>query len=118
MENRDISGLVFVALMFIGAGIGLLFERPDVGGAVGMGLGFLAMAYIRAKYREIRAEKSVTLGKWRGSMLLVLIGLAFILGGLSLLLGIKIPFRYMGGLISVAIGLLFLAAAFKLFRLS
>jgi len=29
-----------------------------------MGLGFLAMAYIRAKYREIRAEKSVTLGKW------------------------------------------------------
>jgi len=118
MENRDISGLVFVALMFIGAGIGLLFERPDVGGAVGMGLGFLAMAYIRAKYREIRAEKSVTLGKWRGSMLLVLIGLAFILGGLSLLFGIRIPFRYMGGLISVAIGLLFLAAAFKLFRLS
>jgi len=50
------------------------------------------------------------LGKWGGSILLALIGLAFILGGLSLLLGIRIPFRYMGGLISVAIGLLFLAA--------
>lgn len=32
------SGLVFVALMFIEAGVGLLFERPDVGGVIGMGL--------------------------------------------------------------------------------
>ena len=26
--------------MFIGAGIGLLFGRADVGGAIGMGVGF------------------------------------------------------------------------------
>ena len=36
-EVEKASGLFFVALMFIGAGIGLLFNRPDVGGAIGMG---------------------------------------------------------------------------------
>lgn len=43
-----VGGLVFVVLMFIGAGVGLLFERPAAGRTIGMGLGFLAMAYLRA----------------------------------------------------------------------
>jgi hypothetical protein len=33
----------------IGAGIGLASHRPDVGGAIGMGIGFLLMAFLRNK---------------------------------------------------------------------
>jgi len=51
-EEGRVGGLLFVACMFIGTGIGLLFERPDVGGAIGMGIGFLLMALIRVKTIE------------------------------------------------------------------
>ncbi|RDD52793.1 MAG: hypothetical protein BA066_07770 [Candidatus Korarchaeota archaeon NZ13-K] len=115
-KERDPSGLVFVSLMFIGAGVGLLFDRPDVGGAIGMGLGFMAMAYIRAKYKELRPEESLIVGRRPGSVLLALIGLLFIIGGIGLLLGVEISMRYVGGLMLVALGLIFLAAAFRLLR--
>jgi len=43
------EGLVFVAFLFIGMGIGLLFHREDAGTLLGLGAGFLAMAYLRYK---------------------------------------------------------------------
>ncbi|MEQ8624887.1 MAG: hypothetical protein RJQ00_03290 [Vicingaceae bacterium] len=58
MENQEkskkgngaaIGGLVFVGCMFIGAGIGMYFNNVKVGGAIGMGVGFLGMALIRFK---------------------------------------------------------------------
>jgi hypothetical protein len=45
---RAIGGLIFVGCMFIGGGLGLLFGRPDVGGAIGMGIGFISMALVWA----------------------------------------------------------------------
>ncbi len=39
-EEKSFSGLIFVGCMSIGGGLGLLFGRPEVGGAVGMGIGF------------------------------------------------------------------------------
>ncbi|HDI86540.1 MAG TPA: hypothetical protein ENF83_03955 [Candidatus Korarchaeota archaeon] len=116
-EEEERAGLVFVALMFIGAGVGLLFGRPDVGGAIGMGLGFLAMAVLRSRYAEVRAEETAVIGRREGSVLLAVIGLVFIGGGLSMLLGLKIPWEVLGGLLAVAVGLAFLSAAFKLVRL-
>jgi len=56
-EAEKISGPIFVVLMFIGAGVGLIFGRPDVGGAIGMGIGFLVMVLIKTKYKEIKPEK-------------------------------------------------------------
>lgn len=57
-EDTHIGGLVFVACMFVGGGLGLLFDRPDVGGAIGMGVGFLAMALLKS--REVkRVELSI-----------------------------------------------------------
>ncbi len=117
-EDRDISGLIFVALMFIGGGIGLMFGRPDVGGAIGMGIGFLAMAYMRARYREITPERTVIIGKGTGATILALIGIGSILAGLGLLFGIKLPIKTIGGLIAIVIGLAFLAAAFKIVKLN
>ena len=35
--------------MFIGAGLGYIFGNVQAGGALGMGVGFLAMAYFRFK---------------------------------------------------------------------
>jgi len=51
-KREKFEGLVFVACMFIGGGLGLAFGRPDVGGAIGMGVGFLLMAMLRAKRVE------------------------------------------------------------------
>jgi len=42
--------------MFLGMGLGLLVERPDVGLFVGMGLGFIAMAFLRGGAEEKGAE--------------------------------------------------------------
>ena len=116
-EGEERAGLVFVALMFIGAGVGLLFGRPDVGGAIGMGLGFLAMAILRSRYAEVRAEETAVIGRLEGSALLAIVGLIFLGGGLGMLLGLEIPWKVLGGLLGVAVGLAFLSAAFKLLRL-
>ncbi len=44
MSGEGSSGLVFVAFMFIGMGIGYLLGNTAAGLFVGMGIGFLAMA--------------------------------------------------------------------------
>jgi hypothetical protein len=43
------EGLVFVALMFIGMGIGMLFDKTEAGLFIGMGLGFLGMVWVRMR---------------------------------------------------------------------
>jgi len=111
---EHLSGLVFVALMFIGVGIGLFFGRPDVGGAIGMGLGFLAMALLRYYGVEVKAEKSISLKGALGSIILACIGLMFIFGGVALFFNLEYLMKYAAGVIAIAIGLVFLAAAFKI----
>ena len=51
-SGSSIGGLVFVGCMFIGAGIGMLYKSTETGGAIGMGVGFIAMAAIGAYYRN------------------------------------------------------------------
>ena len=46
-----IGGVIFVGCMFVGGGLGLLFGRPDVGGAIGMGLGFICMGLVWAVFK-------------------------------------------------------------------
>ena len=58
MKNGSaIGGVVFTGCMFIGAGIGMLYGKTKVGGALGMGVGFLAMAAIWAYYKS-KGEKN------------------------------------------------------------
>lgn len=47
---ENVAGLLFVGCMFVGAGLGFLFNNILVGGAIGMGAGFLVMAIYQIKY--------------------------------------------------------------------
>jgi hypothetical protein len=38
--------------MFLGGGIGMLYNSEEIGGAIGMGVGFIAMGAIWAYYRQ------------------------------------------------------------------
>ena len=51
-NGSNIGGIVFVGCMFIGGGIGMLFHKANVGGALGMGVGFIAMGVVWAYYRD------------------------------------------------------------------
>ena len=83
-----------------------------------MGAGFLAMAIIKAKYRGVKAEKTAVISPLMGSLVLGLIGVLFITAGLVLLFNIQIPWRILGGLGALAVGFLFIAAAFNLIKLA
>jgi len=47
-----IGGIVFAGCMLLGGGIGILFDAQKAGGAIGMGVGFIAMAIIWIKYKQ------------------------------------------------------------------
>ena len=108
-ERKGISGLVFVSCMFIGGGVGLLFNRPEVGGAIGMGIGFLLMAFIKAREVEV---KPVIFEPPRsfGRLVLILIGAILIASGICVLYDPKLLYPYVVGASVIALGILFLSA--------
>jgi len=57
MEEKKKSSLaivivVFVGCLLIGAGIGNAFDASDVGGTIGIGVGFISMGVIWAYFRN------------------------------------------------------------------
>jgi hypothetical protein len=50
--GTQIGGILFVGFMFIGGGVGLLLGNLPVGGALGMGSGFIAMALVYHSYNR------------------------------------------------------------------
>ena len=117
-EEDRVGGLVFVALMFIGAGVGMLFGRPDAGGAIGMGLGFLAMAYLKMRgvVAEAGAGEPVRVSPVAGAAALALVGGLFVVAGVALLLGLSLPWHIVGGLVAIALGVFFLVLAFRVVK--
>ena len=51
-KRKGISGLVFVACLFVGMGISFATGTMPVGVFIGMGVGFGAMAIVRHKVGE------------------------------------------------------------------
>ncbi|MEM4581244.1 MAG: hypothetical protein QW092_02620, partial [Candidatus Korarchaeum sp.] len=86
----------------------------------GMGLGFLAMAVAdalikRSTEEEVpKAEDRVAGGL--GTLILILLGLGFILGGSSVLLGFEIPWKLLGSVFMVLLGVSFLTMALSMLR--
>ncbi|MBA3901086.1 MAG: hypothetical protein H0X62_12920 [Bacteroidetes bacterium] len=50
--GSSIGGIALVGSMFLGAGIGMIFNKVQIGGAIGMGIGFIAMAVIMHYYNK------------------------------------------------------------------
>lgn len=120
-RGKEFEDSLFVAFMFLGIGVGLLLGEVAPGLFIGMGLGFLAMALAELLIKkqvpseeladiEEAPEDDKTIGAF-GTFLLILLGLGFILGGSSLLLGFEIPWKVLGSVFMVMLGLFFLSIA-------
>jgi len=95
--------------MFIGGGIGLLFGRPDVGGAVGMGVGFLLMAILRDK-RVKSSQAIINLPRSFGQIALCSVGALMIIFGFLILYRPELIYPYLIGMGVILIGILIFLA--------
>ena len=59
MNRTSIGGLGFIGCMFLGGGIGMAYDELVIGGAIGMGIGFLGMAMVYTGGKKERLEKAV-----------------------------------------------------------
>ena len=99
--RRPLGGTVFVACMFIGGGLGMAFGRPEVGGAIGMGVGFLLMSLVRVRTEPME----VSLPAGASGHFILLLGIAFVLTGLVLLYYPDFLRRYGIGILPVLFGI-------------
>ena len=106
-EARRFAGMAFVACMFIGAGMGLMFDRPDVGGAIGMGVGFLLMGFIRV--RGVKVSEALVLPRTLPNIIFLLIGALLTIWGVALILCPEIIWPYLSGVSAIALGALMIA---------
>jgi len=96
-------GLVLLACMFMGVGIGLAFEKPDAGAVVGMGVGLLLMALIHSKSVQLKPVTiSVPKELWR--IALLTIGLLMIVSGFCLLFRPELLYPYIAGFGIIVVG--------------
>jgi len=112
-SRRRVGRLVFVGLMFLGAGVGLLVGNVIAWGSIGMGLGFIAMALLRLGDEEKSAEAtpcppSLPTGGRFGAVPLLGLGVIFTATGVVLLLGLAVPWKTVSALFLVLMGLGFL----------
>lgn len=121
-KSKDFMGFLFVAFMFLGLGVGILIDQVAPGLFVGMGLGFLSMAILDAIIKEPAEEESryeraiesyVGRGGLIGNIILALLGIGFILGGLSILTGFEIEWRLFGGVLIILLGIWFVMSAMR-----
>jgi len=111
-EERDrgrASGLIFVACMFIGGGIGLAIGRVEVGGAIGMGVGFILMALVRTREEPVEIRIPSTASAY----FLALLGIVFVVTGLGIIYFPDVLYPYVLGIFVILLGLGFVIMAGK-----
>ncbi len=99
-----LAGLSFVACILFGGGIGLLFDRPDVGGSIGVGTGFLVMALIGVRVVE-PAPITISLPRGLGRVVLCVVGALIIVCGLCILYNVDLLYPWVAGIGTVFMGL-------------
>ncbi len=106
--------LLFLACMFLGMGIGMLFDHTSAGTILGMGIGLLFVAFAPSTSFSRPARTGVRKIISSGRLFLGVIGIGFILWGLEMLGIIVIPgtlWQHLGAFILILIGIGFLYAA-------
>lgn len=101
-----LAGLSFIACILFGTGIGLLFNRPDVGAPIGVGAGFLVMALIGARVVEpTPITVSLPRSFWR--VLLSVVGALVIVCGIFVLYDVELLYPWVAGIGIIVVGLVF-----------
>jgi len=99
-----LTGLSFVACILFGTGIGLLFGRPDVGGPIGVGAGFLALGLIGVRIVE-PTPITISLPRSFGRIILCVVGALVIICGLCILYNADLLYPWVTGVGTVVMGL-------------
>ena len=111
-HGEHVSGLLFVAFMFIGLGVGLAFDMPGPGVLIGMGGGFLTMGLVRVRGVQPVEISPVKVSKRLGSCFAVVVGVLFLaVGTLMLTHSAHLVYPYLPVIAFVLIGLGFIAWA-------
>ena len=106
---KDSSGLLFVAAMFIGMGIGMMFNMAGAGTIVGMGVGFLFMAI----YRTRDVKHKFTFPSDEGRIGILVLGLILIGAGICMLACPRSAYVYLGAIGIIGLGVFFLLLGLK-----
>jgi len=113
-QEKNIGGMLFVGCLFIGIGLGLLFNRPDIGATTGMGVGFILLALVRVRGTPVE----VSLPPRIGGYFLLLVGIFLIFVGLSFLMEWEFIFPYLFGVFVILLGVGFIIFGQKVLRQS
>ena len=106
---KDPQGLLFVAAMFIGMGIGMIFDMAGAGTIIGMGVGFILMALYQTK----NVEHKITFPGDAGRFFLLILGVIFIVIGVCIFACHTINYTYLGAIGIISLGLFFIFLSFK-----
>ncbi len=101
------GGGYFIGCMFIGMGIGMIFDNAGAGTIIGMGVGFIVESIFGDKKYSVKHIDTIS-RRLFSSIISLVIGIGFILGGLwlaGLLVVPEIYFKYLGSIFLVLIGL-------------
>ncbi|EHP89582.1 hypothetical protein [Methanotorris formicicus] len=100
MNIEKIRKNLIIGFMFLGMGIGMLFNNFMFGLFVGLGIGFIITSFIEKK-KPLNINKNPKYVK-------LLVGIFFLVIGIAELMGYEIPWRYMSSIALLLIGLYFI----------
>ncbi|OYT40279.1 MAG: hypothetical protein B6U89_02715 [Desulfurococcales archaeon ex4484_58] len=108
---------VFLACMFIGMGIGMLFDQTGAGTLIGMGIGFIMVNLFGEE--RLKPRTSFNRESLVGAFILSLIGIGFIILGLNTAGLITLPeqvWRGIGSIFFIVLGLLMLISSIYIIK--
>lgn len=111
-EEHRWAGELFIACMFLGIGIGVILGVAGAGTLVGIGVGFILASIVERTGRRyvLKLPKSLS------SLIPVVVGAGFILGGLGVQQYSVLATRYAIAVSMIIVGILVLATSIVALR--
>ena len=109
--GKDLRGKIFVGFMFLGIGIGMIFNETGAGCLIGMGIGFIISSLIKDKNEkadEKSDEKPTSFQFWP-----IILGLFFIFLGVAIILNYEIMWSCVFPAFLILLGLFLILSALK-----